>query len=272
MSASVYDSREQSASGLRAAKELSSFGHLLRMLVQLSLTLRYRRSFLGILWTLLSPLLHMLVLTVAFSTLFSAHVSRYPPYVLIGLMVWEFFGQTTTYAVNQLAWGSPLLNRVWLPAAVFPISATITGVINFLLTLLPLGVILLLSKAPLSWACLFLPVPLVFLALISLGVSLFLAPLALHFYDLINIWNVLLRAWYFLTPIMYPESIFPKSGRWVLATNPLYHLLICFREPLLHGRLPASQHIAVAGLVSVLVFLAGWSYFSRRRFDFALLG
>lgn len=272
MTAAVYDSREQSSTELSAAKELGSFGHLLRMLVQLSLTLRYRRSFLGILWTLLNPLLNMLVLTVAFSTLFSAHVSRYPPYVLIGLMVWDFFGQTTTFAVNQLVWGSPLLNRVWLPAAVFPISATITGVVNFLLTLIPLGAVLLLSKVPLSWASFFLPVPLIFLAFLSLGVSLFLASLAVHFYDLVNMWNVVLRAWYFLTPIMYPEAIFPEKGRWLLAANPLYHLLQCFREPLLHGRLPVTQHVAVAGLVSLLVFLAGWSFFSRRRFDFALLG
>lgn len=272
MKAAVYDSRDLRFGGVYAARELGSFGHLLGMLVKLSLTLRYRRSFLGILWTLLNPLLNMLVLTVAFSTLFSAHVPRYPPYVLIGLMVWDFFGQTTTFAANQLVWGSPLLNRVWLPAAVFPISAAITGVINFLLTLLPLVGVLLLSKVPIFWTSLFLPVPLFFLALLSLGVSLFLASLALHFYDLVNMWNVLLRAWYFLTPIMYPETIFPEKGRWLLFANPLYHLLRCFREPLLNGRLPATEHIAVAGLVSLLVFLAGWTYFSRRRFDFALLG
>lgn len=272
MSDVVYDSREQSSNGLYAAKELRSFGHLLHILVKLSLTLRYRRSLLGILWTLLNPLLNMLVLTVAFSTLFSAHISRYPPYVLIGLMVWDFFGQTTTFAVNQLLWGSPLLNRVWLPAGVFPLSAAITGVINFLLTFLPLTAVLLLSKVSLSWAFLFFPVPLFFLALLSLGVSLFLASFASEFYDLMNMWNVLLRAWYFLTPIMYPEAIFPERGRWLLFTNPLYHLLHCFREPLLNGRLPAIEHVAVAGLVSTLACLAGWSYFSRRRFNFALLG
>jgi ABC-type polysaccharide/polyol phosphate export permease len=272
MSLPVYDSRWATTSPWRAVVEVLNFKDLLKMLVRLSVTIRYKRSWLGIAWTLINPLLHMGVLTVAFSTLFATHLPRYPVYVFTGLMIMEFFGQTTTFAVNQLVWGSPLLSRVWLPAAVFPLSAIGSGVVNFLLEMLPLGVVMAISGSHFSWHALFFPVPLFLLAIFSLGISLVLASLALHFHDVVNMWNVLLRAWYFLTPIMYPESIFPQKYRIFLEANPLYHILRCFREPLLEGHLPTLDTLLLATGVSFVALALGWWVFSRHRFEFALLG
>ncbi|MFN3412751.1 MAG: ABC transporter permease, partial [Thermoanaerobaculum sp.] len=240
------------------------------MLVNLSLTVRYKRSLLGIAWTLLNPLLHMLVLTVAFSTLFGDRLPRYPVYVLVGLMVFDFFRQTTTFAVNQLTWGSALLGRVYVPAAVFPLSAVGTSLVQFGITCIPLLLIMFLLKNPFAWSLLFVPLPVVLLAVLSLGFGLALAALALSFNDLVNMWDVLLRAWYFLTPIMYPESIIPPSGRWILEINPLHHLLICVRDPVYLGRLPEWHHVVIAAVWSLAVGLLGWWYFSCRRFEFAL--
>jgi len=116
------------------------------------------------------------------------------------------------------------------------------------------------------------PLSLVALAMFSLGVGLFLAALAINFHDVVNMWGVILRAWYFLTPVMYPEEIFPKTARWVLELNPLYHILLCFREPVLAGRFPSLEHLAAAFAWALAVLTLGWWYFSRRRFEFALLG
>ncbi len=272
MTKEVYDSREAASTFSSSIKELARFKDLLHMLVQLSVTVRYRRSFFGVAWTMANPLLHMGVLTLAFSTIFSTHIPRYPLYVFTGLMVMDFFGQTTTFAVNQLIWGSPLLSRVWLPPAVFPLSAVGAGVVNFLLTLLPLVAVMLVLGHPFSWQALFFPVPMLFLAMFSLGVGLFLASFALHFHDVINMWNVVLRAWYFLTPIMYPEGIFPQSFRVLLDANPLHHILRCFRQPLLQGQLPAGNTLLLALGMSVATLLFGWWVFARHRFEFALIG
>lgn len=266
----LYDSAALRHPVLDSLVELGRFRDLIRMLVTLSLTIRYKRSLLGVGWTLVNPLLHMLVLTVAFSTLFGDRLPRYPVYVLTGLMVFEFFGQTTTFAVNQLTWGTGLLGRVYLPAAVFPLSAVGTSLVHFGLTLLPLTAIMFFSKNPFSWALLFLPVPVALLSLISLGFGLILAALAISFNDLVNMWGVLLRAWYFLTPIMYPESIIPHSGRWFLAANPLHHILICVRDPIYLGKLPEVSHVLVASIWSLSIALLGWWFFSLRRFEFAL--
>lgn len=266
----MYDSQKQRHPALDAWVELQHFKDLVRLLVGLSLTVRYKRSLLGVTWALLNPLLHMLVLTVAFSTLFVDRLPRYPVYVMVGLMVFDFFRQTTTFAVNQLTWGTGLLGRVYLPAAVFPLSAVGTSVVHFGLTLLPLMAIMILLKNPFSWALLFLPVPLVLLSLLSLGFGLLLAALAISFNDLVNMWDVLLRAWYFLTPIMYPEAIIPVKVRWLLAANPLHHLLVCLRDPIYLGNFPDLHHVLVATIWSVSVALVGWWFFSLRRFEFAL--
>lgn len=265
-----YDSAETRHPMVDGVREVLRFRDLLLMLVDLSLTVRYKRSLLGIGWTLLNPLLHMLVLTVAFSTLFADQLPRYPVYVLVGLMVYEFFSQTTTYAMNQLTWGSALLARAYVPAAVFPLSAVGTSLVNFALSLLPLLVLMVATRSPLSLAVLFLPVPVLLLALTSLGFGLALATLALSFSDVVNMWGVLLRAWYFLTPVMYPENIIPVKLRWILEVNPLHHLLVCVRDPLYSGTLPEFHHLAAATLWSFAVLVLGWWYFSARRFEFAL--
>lgn len=266
----TYDSAARNNPLVESLRELVHFKDLLVMLVDLSLTVRYKRSLLGIAWTLLNPLLHTLVLTVAFSTLFGDRLPRYPVYVLVGLMVYEFFGQTTTFAMNQLTWGSGLLSRAYLPPEVFPLSAVGTSVVNFALSLVPLFAVMLLTRNPFSWALLFLPVPVLLLALLSLGLGLALAALALSFHDVINMWGVLLRMWYFLTPVMYPQNIIPANMSWLLDVNPLHHILICVREPLYLGRLPGAHHLLAATLWSLGSLILGWWTFSRRRFDFAL--
>ncbi|MGC8915623.1 MAG: ABC transporter permease [Thermoanaerobaculum sp.] len=266
----IYDSEERRHPMVESALELRAYPDLLRMLVAMSITTRYKRSLLGVFWTLLNPLLHMVVLTVAFSTLFGERLPRYPVYVLSGLMVFEFFSQTTTYAVNQLVWGSPLLGRVFIPAAVFPLSAVGAGIVNFFLTLVPLLALMVYFQNPFSWALLLVPLPLLLLAMLSLGFGLLLAAVALSFNDAVNMWGVLVRAWYFLTPVMYPETIFPQKTRWLLETNPLYHLLRCIRDPIYSGHLPDPHSLVVACLWSVATLVLGWWVFSARRFQFAL--
>lgn len=266
----LYDSALLRHPFTDALLELRRFPDLIRMLIHLSLTIRYKRSFLGVAWTLFNPLLHMVVLTLAFSTLFGDRLPRYPVYVLSGLMVFDFFRQTTTFAVNQLTWGTSLLGRVYLPAAVFPLSAVGTSLVHFALTFVPLIAIMLILKNPISWSLVFLPVPVLLLAMISLGFGLILAALAISFNDLVNVWDVLLRAWYFLTPIMYPENIIPEKGRWLLTANPLHHLLICVRDPVYLGQLPDLHHLIVATVWSVAAAILGWWLFSYRRYDFAL--
>lgn len=266
----TYDSASAKSAVSESLAELLRFRDLLVMLINLSVTVRYKRSLLGIGWTLLNPLLNMAVLTIAFSALFGDALPRYPVYVLVGLLMYDFFGQTTTFAMNQLTWGSALLARSYVPATVFPLSAVGTSLVNFVLALVPLSALMILTGSPFSWPLASLPLTLLLLACLSLGMGLILSVLALSFTDVVSIWSVLLHIWYFLTPIIYPEHIFPTGMRWLLKANPLYHLLICLREPIYLGKFPDPHHFLVAASWSLGVLVVGWWYFSHRRFEFAL--
>jgi ABC-2 type transport system permease protein len=144
----TYDSASIRSPAAHELRELWRYRDLLRLLVSNSIKTRYKRSALGILWTLLNPLLTMLVLTVAFSQLFRFQVENYTIYLLVGLIFWNFFSQTTTQSMNTLVWGSPLIKRVYLPRTIFAFSVLGNGLTNYLLALTPLALAMWITHHP----------------------------------------------------------------------------------------------------------------------------
>lgn len=267
--AAVYDSSVRPSPALAEVFELLRYRDLLKLLVAKIIKTRYKRSMLGVAWTLLNPLLSMAVMTVAFSAVFKGSVASYPVYVLTGLLWWNFFTQTTTYAMSSLVWGGGLLKRVYVPRTIFAVSSVAHGVINLAFSLATLAAIMLLVGHPFHATWWFLPVPVALLALFSLGVALFMSTLAVFFVDVVDIFQVVLQAWFFLTPIIYPPDIFPAQYAWFLRVNPVYHLLETFRAPILHGTLPEPASLAVAAGSSLFILALGWWIFTRKADEFA---
>src|SRR5207244_1596655 len=139
-----------------------------------------------------------------------------------------FFAQTTTQAMNHLVWGGPLVTKIYLPRTVFAVSAIGTGLVNLTLALVPLALITVVSGAALTGALLWLPVPMILMACFALGIGLLLSTLAVSFPDVVEMYQVVLSAWYFLTPIIYPFAMLPESDRWLMNLNPAYHLIEAF--------------------------------------------
>ena len=267
----VYDSAAAEGSPMREGiEELVRYKDLLRLLIATNIKARYKRSVLGVAWTLLSPLLTMIVITIAFSAIFRFSVPNYPVYVLAGLVFYGFFQESTTQSMNSLVWGSTLLKKVYIPAAVFPIAAVGTALVNLGLSLVPLLLITLFFKQPLNWTLLFVPAAMVMAAAFSLGVGLILSSIAVVFSDVVEMWGVIVRALFYLTPVMYPEEIVPERFIWLVKINPLYHMMLCWREPIYRGALPPLDSVLKALVWSVGTLLVGWWVFSRRSHQFAL--
>jgi ABC-2 type transport system permease protein len=267
----VYDSAAAEGSPMReAVVELIRYKDLLRLLIATNIKTRYRRSVLGVAWTLLSPLLTMIVITIAFSAIFRFSVPNYPVYVLAGLVFYGFFQESTTQSMTSLVWGSTLLRKVYIPAAVFPIAAVGTALVNLGLTLIPLLLITLYFKQPLNWTLLFVPAAMMMAAMFSLGVGLILSSIAVVFSDVVEMWGVIVRALFYLTPVMYPVEIVPERLIWLIKINPLYHMMLCWREPIYRGALPPLDSVLKALVWSVGTLLVGWWVFSRRSHQFAL--
>ena len=265
----VYDSAQRQLPVIAEIKELYQYRDLLFQMIARNIKTRYKRSVLGILWTLLNPLLMMVVLTFVFSHVFRFQAVNYPVYALCGLVLWNFFAQTTTGAMSELLWGGSLMQRIYLPRGIFAACALGTGLVNLLLSLIPLVLLMVVTGAPLRPAILFLPVPLVLTALFALGVALFLSTLAIYFSDVVEMYQIVLTAWMYLTPIIYPKEVIPPAYQWALRLNPFYHLLELFRAPLHAGVLAGPKTLGAAALASLLTLAFGWWFFARKADEFA---
>jgi len=248
---------------------LAKYRSLLGELILRNIKTRYKRSFLGVAWTMLNPLLTMLVLSIVFSHLFAYNVPEYSVYLLSGLLLWNFFAQTTVAAMRELVWSGGILKRVFIPRALFAVAAVGTGIVNLVLALVPLGLIMLLNGSRFRMALLFLPVAVVMASMFALGIGLCLSTLAVFFTDVMDMYQILLVAWMYLTPIFYPFEILAPEFHWLIRANPMYYILECFRIPIYLGVLPDPNILVRAILSAVIALLVGSWIFVRKSDEFA---
>lgn len=243
--------------------DLAGHANLLFELVHRDLTIRYKRSVFGFLWTMLHPLLLMVIFTVVFSQLFRRQTPHYETYFLSAYIAWNFFSQTTTNAMASVAWNGPLMKRVRVPRSVFTLAAILSGLINLVLSLIALLIIMLIVRAPLFPSLLFVPVSLLVVGTFTLGASLALTALSVFFADVREMVQAGLPALLYMTPVIYPVEIVPLQYRWIVQRNPLTYLVEIVRDPIYYGRLPGIHTFAVALVLSLISLAIGWMIFRR---------
>jgi homopolymeric O-antigen transport system permease protein len=250
-------------------RELLGFSEVLQELVKRDLKVRYKRSVLGIFWTMLNPLLMMVITSIVFSNLFRGSITNFPIYVLSGYLVWTFFSQSTVAASSSILDSSGLTRKVYVPPALFPLACVVSALVNLALAIVPLGLLMLVTGGTFTWALLFLPVSALILALFCFGLGLMLSSSAVFFRDTVYTFQVLLVAWMYLTPLFYPETIIPDKYRFVVYLNPVYHLVQLFRAPIYSGALPSLETCITATLFALAVVVLGWWFFEATRKRFA---
>jgi ABC-type polysaccharide/polyol phosphate export permease len=208
------------------------YAQLIRLLVNRELTLRYKRSVIGIGWTLLNPMLTSFVLWVIFSFVFASRLpgtQQYAPYLMAGILLNTFFNQGVTLSAESIASNGGVLTKIHVPPQVFPISTAIAGLVNFFIGMIPLAIVCFISGQPLAWT---LPLVLVVgacLALLTAGIGLTLSIMYIRFDDMRNIVNVLLLILMYFTPVFYPISILSPKLQSIIQLNPLTSYLDVFR-------------------------------------------
>ena len=249
--------------------ELWRFSEVLEELVKRDLKVRYKRSVLGIFWTMLNPLLMMVITTIVFSNLFRNTITNFPIYVLSGYIVWTFFSQSTVAASSSILDSAGLTRKVYVPPALFPLACVVSALINLAMATVPLGLLMVVTGGIFSWSLMFLPISAALLALFSFGLGLILSSSAVFFRDAVYTYQVLLVAWMYLTPLFYPEQIIPAQWQLVVYLNPVYHLVKLFRAPIYNGVLPDPADFIAAAVFSVVVAAFGWWFFEATRKRFA---
>jgi len=250
-------------------RELYRYRDLIFALVARELKVRYRRSAIGFTWTMLQPLLMMLVLQVVFNSLFRFKMDygNYPVYALSGILFWNFFSQSIVASMNSLRGNSPILRKLPVPKEVFPLATVISGVINLVLALVPLLLIMIVTHQPIGLSLLFLPVSILLAGLFTLGAGLLLSPLSVFFSDVVEMIGVLLSILMYLTPIFYPMKILEDSPyRPLVRFNPVRSILEVFRDPIYLGKVPPLSHLSVCfGIAMAALLIGAWAF--RRSSD-----
>ncbi len=243
--------------------ELIEYRDLLRNLVRRNVTSRYKRSVLGILWTLLDPLFTMIVMTIVFSALFDAAMPRFPVFLLSGIIIWNFISQASTQAIADLMYGGSLMNQVYMPRAVYAFAAIGTGLANLGFAIIPLAILALVTGAPISWTWLFLPISILIVSIFTLGLGLIMSAFSVYFADVLNIHNIVLQLLMWLSGIFYSLESLPEQMRSVIGLIPTYHMIMIFRSPIYSGEIPPLESIYYSSAIAIIFLVIGLEIFMK---------
>lgn len=255
---------------LNFIRSLNRYEFLIKQLVSRDFKTKYRRSVLGVFWSFLNPLLTMLVQYVVFSTLFSSSIPHYPVYLLSGIVLFNFFNETTSVGMTSITSNAPLITKVYVPKYIYPLSRMLSSTINVALSLIPLFLVAICTGVYPAFSWLLLVFNLLCLMGFSLGISYILSTLMVYFRDTQFLWSVVSMIWMYCTPIFYPESIIPASLLSIYRLNPLYQLISFARCVLIDRVSPGPMSYLACLLVAVVPLVFGVWLFNRKEKDFVL--
>ena len=247
-------------------KNCYRYKDLIMQLVLKDIKLKYRRSFLGYIWSILNPLLIMLVMVIVFSKMFRFEIPYYPVYLLIGQTCFNFLSESTNQAMFSILGNASLLKKTYVPKYIFAISRVSSSLVNMLFAMGALILVCLVCRVSFNWYMLFIPVVVLQLYIFCMGVGLFLAQALVYFRDVQHIYGAFLTAWMYLTPIFYPAESLPKHIlRLVKYLNPMYSYVTQFRTVVLYARMPDEKLIIYGIGVALIMLLFGtWSFYKTQ--------
>lgn len=252
-------------------KILFQYKDLIKELVSRDLKLKYRRSFLGYVWSILNPLLIMTVMTVVFSAMFKRNIENYPVYLLTGRTFFEFLTTSTNSAMKSVTGNAALLKKTYVPKYIFTLAKVTSSMVDMVFSLGALLIVMIVTRSPFHWQMILLPLIILQIYIFCCGLGFLLAQLNVFFRDIQYIYKAITTAWMYLTPIFYPMEQLPTGIQFfVKVFNPLYYYVAQLRDVALYGQLPGPR-IFWGGwsLAFVMLVIGVWS-FQRSKDKFIL--
>ncbi|MFI5456606.1 MAG: ABC transporter permease [Isosphaerales bacterium] len=244
-------------------RQLLRFWPVVKNMVVQELQVRYQRSILGFVWTLLNPLLMMVVLSWVFSNLIK-DVENYPIFLFAGMVPWSFLSISLSECSTCIIQNEPLIRKIYLPKLIFPLTRVLISLVTFVFSLGALFVLLWPLGARLSPSMLFLPLAIALLAIFTLGLGLIVATANTFYRDCGHLISVFLQAWYFATPILFPIETF-KNAQWRLRLNPAFYFIELFHDVLSAGRWPRLGLVAAAAVIAAASLGIGYAIFKSQE-------
>ena len=253
------------------------YSFLMSQIISRDFKVKYKRSVLGVVWSLLYPILMMTVMAIVFSQMFKFKVEgiNYLVYLMTGIIMFNYFSEATTTAMTSVVDNFLLINKVYIPKYVFPLAKCLFVGINFLLTLIPWLAIIGLSYVGLgeyichfNWGYLILPYIFLCFFLFTVGIGLFLSCVSVFLRDVFYIYGIIVTIWNYLTPVFYSIEILPVKLQFIMQFNPLYQFLTATREIVLYERVPSLMTLGILTLLGIVSLLFGAIVFKKNQDKF----
>ena len=243
---------------------------LLRELVVRDIKVRYRHSILGLVWTVLNPLLMMTVITIVFSKLFKQNIPNFPIYYLSGSLLFSFNSESTTTAMHSVISNASLIKKVYIPKYLFPFSNILSGLVNLVFSLIAMFIVMVITGAPFHITLLLIPIPIFYTLLFATGAGILLSALTVFFRDIAHFYGVFILAWTYLTPIFYPVEILPGKVMKLMQLNPMFHYVSFMRNLVLYGEFPSMKENLFCFLLGAGMIMLGLVVFYKKQDQFVL--
>ena len=246
------------------------YSFLLGQLISRDFKVKYKRSVLGVVWSLLYPIMMMAVMAIVFTNMFkfSTPGVNYLVYLQVGLTFFNYFSESTNLAMSSVVANFTLLNKVYLPKYIFPLSKHLFVMINFTLTLIPLYAVILLTGTGLNIYHLLLPYAVLCLFLFSTGIGFVLSTVAVFLRDMFYIYGIVITILQYVTPLMYDINMISPKLQIILKLNPLYHIITFARTIILYHKMPSLFSFVICGIMSTVVFFIGIIVFRKNQDKF----
>lgn len=251
-------------------KTFQNYRALLWEFVKKDIKLKYRNSILGIVWSMLNPLLVMIVLTFIFSNLFKNKIPNFPVYCLSGKLLYDFFSQSTNQCLRSITGKSSLIKKIYVPRYLYPLSKVISSFIIFLISFVPLIIIMIGMRVPLTKMTPLIIYPLISLFFLSVGTGLILAAINVFFRDMEHLYSVVLLVIMYMSAIFYSSDIINNKYVFILKLNPIFPIISVFRDCILHGKITDGVNWILCTIYSVIAMLVGIIIFYKNQDEFIL--
>lgn len=246
------------------------YRYLIGQLVKKGIKLKYRRSYLGIIWSLLEPLLTMIVLTIVFGTLYGNTDRTFPVYILSGRLIYGFYGQATKGCLHSIRSNAGMIKKVYVPKYVYPLSSVLFNYVIFLISLVVLVAVMAVLGVMPTVYLLQVFYPLFVLLLLSYGCGMILATISVYFRDMEYLWGVaLMLIMYTCAIFYYPDRLMDSGHGWILKYNPVFAVIQCFRASIF-GEPMDMYYIVYSLLFSIVALAIGVLFFKKKQDNFIL--
>lgn len=256
---------------LSIIREITRYKDLIKELVSKDLKLKYRRSVLGYLWSVLNPLGIMLVMVVVFSNMFRWDIPYYPVYLISGQMMFNYMNAATNHSMYSILDNGALIKKIYIPKYIFTFSKVTSDLVDLMFNMGAMFFVILVTRTPVSWYHFLIPVVLIELYFFCLGLGLFLAQATVFFRDVQYVYNVVLTAWGYLTPIFYDETMLPDKLHWLIVRfNPMFSYVKQLRQITVEQTYPDMKLVLTGFAWAIVMMVIGSLFFKKNQSKFIL--